>query len=182
MNFSEIKNVLFTAAREAGLAQYDVYYRMSTDVSAEALNGAPSAASFGAKGGVTFRCAVDGKLGAASGECLTEAELKALVPRAMANAVLVDADEEPVFYAPAAGDAYGAVTAEMPTIPAMQDLRRMAMRLQDTVYAKTPLAADGTESGVGGATVTVELANSEGLDLTHTAARRYASVEAVVNQ
>ncbi|MBQ3063651.1 MAG: TldD/PmbA family protein [Clostridia bacterium] len=182
MNFSEIKNVLFAAAKAEGLTEYDVYYRVSTDISAEALNGEPSAASFGAKGGVTFRCAVDGKIGAASGECLTEQELMALVPRAMANAALIDADEEPIFYAPQAGDLYERVTAEMPEMPEMQDLRRAAMTLQEKVYAATPLAADGTESGVGGATVTVALANSKGLDLTHTAAMHYAVVEAVVNR
>ena len=182
MNFSEIKQVLFTAAKAAGLTEYDLYYRVSTDISAEALNGEPSAASFGAKGGVTFRCVVDGRLGAASGECLTEGELTALVPRAMANAALLDADEEPIFYAPQAGDRYESVTAEMPEMPEMQALRRAAMLLQEKVYAATPLAADGTESGVGGATVTVALANSKGLDLTHTAAMHYAAVEAVVNR
>ncbi len=182
MNFTEIKNVLFTAAKAAGLTEYDVYYRVSTDLSAEALNGAPSAASFGAKGGVTFRCVVDGRLGAASGECLTESELQALIPRAMANALLVDADEEPIFYLPGQGEGYAVCTAEMPPMPEMGALRHAAMRLQERVYQGTPLAADGTESGVGGATVTVALANSRGLDLSHTAAMHYASVEAVVNK
>ena len=182
MNFKEIREVLFTAAKNAGLTEYDVYYRVSTNISAEALNGEPSAASFGKKGGVTFRCVVDGKLGAASGECITENELQALIPRAIANAALVDADEEPIFYTPQAGDSYVAVTAQLPEMPHMQELRRAAMDLQDKVYAATPLAADGTESSVGGATVTVALANSKGLDLAHTAAKHYAVLEAVVNR
>lgn len=182
MNFSEIKKVLFAAAKAAGLTEYDVYYRVSTDISAEALNRAPSAASFGTRGGVTFRCVVKGRLGTASGESMTEAELQALIPRAMANAALVDADEKPIFYAPREGDSYAAVTAELPEMPQMQALRRATMHLQERVYSGTTLAADGTESGVGGATVTVALANSTGLELLHTAAMHYAVVEAVVNQ
>ena len=34
MNFEEIKNVLFEAAKAAGLTDYDVYYRTATDLSA----------------------------------------------------------------------------------------------------------------------------------------------------
>lgn len=181
MNFQEIKEILFDAARQAGLTDYDVYYRMSTELSADALNHEPNASSFGTAGGVSFRCAVDGRIGAASTEMLEKAELLSLVPRAVANAALVDADEEPIFYAPKPTDVYGKVTEEKPSLPGASDLRRVAMELQDGIYAASELVTDGTETAAGAAEVTVCLANARGLSLSHSAAMRYAYAEAVIN-
>lgn len=182
MNFREIKDILFAAAGAAGLTEYDAYYRTATDLSAEAQNREAGAAAFGSAGGVTFRCVVEGKLGAASTECLTKEELAALVPRAMANAGLVDADELPILYRPDEKDCYTAPTAIREPLPTMGELRRVSMALQEGVYTATPLAADGTESAAGAAEITVALANSHGLSLSHTATMRYAFVEAVVSR
>ena len=181
MSFEKIKEILFAAAKSAGLTDYDVYYRMATDLSADALNHEPNASSFGSAGGVSFRCAKDGKIGAASTEMLEEGELAALVPRAMANAALVDADEEPIFYSPKAGDTYCAVTEEKPALPTATDLRRAAMELQDRIYAASDLVSDGTETAAGACEISVCLANSKGLSLSHTAAMRYAYAEAVIS-
>ncbi len=181
MSFEQIKEILFAAARRAGLTDYDVYYRMGTDLSADALNREPNASAFGTAGGISFRCAVEGKIGSASTECMEEVELEALVPRAMANAMLVDADEEPIFYAPSVGDAYGTVTAKKPALPTAAELRRAALDLQERIYAASPLVTDGTETAAGAVEITVCLANSKGLSLSHSAAMRYAYAEAVIN-
>ena len=181
MSFEEIKKILFDAAKEAGLTDYDVYYRMSTELSADALNHEPNASSFGTAGGVSFRCAVDGKIGSASTEMQEKAELEALVPRAMANAALVDADEEPIFYLPQSGDAYRKVTVDKPALPTAGELRRAANELQDRIYNASDLVSDGTETMAGAAEVTVCLANARGLMLSHSAAMRYAYAEAVIN-
>lgn len=181
MSFEEIKNILFEAARAHGLTEYDVYYRMATDLSADALNHEPNASSFGSSGGVSFRCAKDGKIGAASTEMLEESELLALVPRAIANAALLDADEEPIFYRSCDGDTYGTVTEEKPSLPTATDLRHAAMELQDRIYAASDLVSDGTETAAGALEISVCLANSKGLSLSHTAAMRYAYAEAVIN-
>ena len=181
MKFEQIKGILFDAAKSAGLTDYDVYYQSSTDASASALNREPNAFSFGTEGGVTFRCALEGKIGAASTQCVTAEELAALVPRAMANALLVDADEEPIFYAPDESKTYGKVSAERCPLPEAAVLRRVANDLQTLIYEKTPLAADGTETAAGATEVTVSLANAKGLSLSHTASMRYAYAEAVIN-
>lgn len=181
MSFKEIKDILFAAAERAGLSDFDVFYRTATDISADALNREPSAFSYGTAGGVCFRCALGGKIGSASTECLDKAELEALVPRAMANAGEVDIDEEPIFYAPPPSDAYGRVTAEKPSLPDAATLKNAAMGLQERIYAASPLVTDGTETSVGAAEVTVSLANSRGLMLSHTAAARVAYAEAVLN-
>lgn len=181
MSFEKIKSVLFAAAERAGLEDFDVFYRTATDISADALNREPSAFSFGKAGGVCFRCALKGKIGSASTECLDEAELEALIPRAMANAKEVDVDEDPIFYAPSSSDSYGTVTAEKPRLPDAATLGKAAIGLQERIYAASPLVTDGTETSVGAAEITISLANSKGLMLTHTAAARVAYAEAVLN-
>lgn len=181
MNFEQIKEILFSAAKAAGLTSYDVYYRKATDLSAGALNREPSASSFGVSGGVCLRCVVDGKLGAASTECLTPDELKALVPRAMANAALLDADEAPILYAPSPDDRYEQVTVTPTPLPDAATLRQTAMALQERIYAASDMVTDGTETEAGAAEITVCLSNSTGLSLSHTAAMRYAYAEAVIN-
>ena len=181
MEFLQIKEILFAEAKKAGLSAYDVYYRMGTDISADALNREPNASGFGTGGGVSFRCAVDGKMGMAATECITPEELCRLVPRAMENAALLDADEAPIFYVPEATDNYESVTAKVQPLPTAAELRHAAMDLQERMYAASSLVTDGTESAVGGAEISVSLANAAGLSLSHRATMRYAYAEAVIN-
>lgn len=181
MKFELIKGILFDEARARGLVDFDVYYRMATDASADALNREPNASSFGTAGGVSFRAVVDGRIGSAATECFEEGELRALVARAMANAPLVDADEEPIFYAPKECDVYLTPTVTPLAMPGAATLRETAMALQEGIYAASSLVTNGTETAAGAAEVTVSLANSKGLSLSHKAAMQYAYAEAVVN-
>lgn len=181
MKFSEIKEVLFRAARAAGLTDYDVYFRMASDASAEALNRELSSCSFGTKGGVSFRCAVNGRIGAASTQLLEEKELEALVSRAIANADVIDADEEPIFFEGSGDGAYRTVSVSAPELPDASVLRRAVMDLQDQLYGASELMTDGTASSAGAATVQISLANSKGLDLSHKAGMCYTYAEAIIN-
>jgi PmbA protein len=181
MKFSEIKEVLFRAARAAGLTDYDVYFRMASDASAEALNRELSSCSFGTKGGVSFRCAVNGRIGAASTQLLEEKELEALVSRAIANADVIDADEEPIFFEGSGDGAYRTVSVSAPELPDASVLRRAVMDLQDQLYGASELMTDGTTSSAGAATVQISLANSKGLDLSHKAGMCYTYAEAIIN-
>ena len=181
MKFSEIKEVLFRAARAAGLTDYDVYFRMASDASAEALNRELSSCSFGTKGGVSFRCAVNGRIGAASTQLLEEKELEALVSRAIANADVIDADEEPIFFEGSSDGAYRTVSVYAPELPDASVLRRAVMDLQDQLYGASELMTDGTTSSAGAATVQISLANSKGLDLSHKAGMCYTYAEAIIN-
>ncbi len=181
MRFDEIKRILFDAAARAGLDKFDVYYRFSEDESAEALNKEPSSCSSGAGGGVCFRCAVQGRIGSAATQCMEKEELEALVSRAVANAAVVDADEEPIFYAGSDADDYQAVTAELPALPGVAALRHTVMDLQEKLYAESEMMTDGTTSAAGASRVSVALANSEGLSLSRTAGAVYTFVEAIIN-
>ena len=181
MNFTEIKELLFAEAKKAGITEYDVYFRMASDVGAEALNKELSACTFGTKGGVSFRCAVDGRLGAAASQCLEEDAVKALVSRAVANAAIIDADEEPIFFEGSGEGAYRSVTVAAPELPDAAELRHAVMTLQEQLYSESELMTDGTSTAAGAATVEVCMANSKGLFLAHKAGMCYTYAEAIVN-
>ncbi|MBE6690812.1 MAG: TldD/PmbA family protein [Ruminococcaceae bacterium] len=181
MNFNEIKELLFGEAEKAGLTEYDVYFRMASDVGAEALNRELSSCSFGTKGGVSFRCTVNGRLGTAASQCLEKEAVKALVSRAVANAAIIDADEEPIFFAGSGEGAYRAVTAKTAVLPDAAELRHAVLTLQEQLYSESELMTDGTSTAAGAATTEVCLANSKGLCLTHKAGMCYTYAEAIVN-
>lgn len=181
MNFEQIKELLFKEAISAGLSDYDVYFRMASDASAEALNKELSSSTFGVAGGVSFRCAVNGRIGSASTQCLEKEELTALVARAVANAAVIDADEEPIFFEGSGDKAYRHVERADLDLPNAAQLRRAVMDLQEKLYNASELMTDGTTSAAGAASVTVSLANSKGLTLSHSAGMCYTYAEAIVN-
>lgn len=180
MNFERIKQLLFTAAKKMGLTEYDVYYSATANMSADTVKHELNSCTFGEHCGVTFRCAVGGHLGSASTECFEEEELLSLVARAVANAEVVDAKEEPIFFDGFATSAYRTLTAAVPPLPESADLRRTVLDLQKKLYAEDPLVGDGTSASAGAARTTVSLANSKGLSLSHTAGLSYTCAEAVV--
>ena len=181
MKFEEIKKVLFDAARRAGLTDFDVYCTFSDDESAEALNKEMKSCASGASGGVSFRCAVNGRIGSAATQSMEKEELEALVARAVANADVIDADEEPIFFAGAAPEAYKTVTVKAPALPGVAALRRAAMDLQKQLYAASPMMTDGTTSEAMATRSFVGLANSKGVSLTRECGAVCTYVEAIVN-
>ncbi|MBQ8340905.1 MAG: TldD/PmbA family protein [Clostridia bacterium] len=181
MNFEKVKEILFAEAKKAGLVDDDVYFRMSSDASAEALNRELSACTSGTAGGVCFRCAVDGRIGSASSQCLEADEIAALVPRAIANAGIIDADEEPIFFEGSGEGAYRTVTVKVPELPDAAELRHAVLDLQEKLYGASELMTDGTCSSAGAAVTEMSLANSKGLSLSHRTGMRYTYAEAIVN-
>ena len=131
MSFEQIKEVLFAAAERAGLTEYDVYCQFSDSESAEALNKELNSCSSDTSGGVCFRCVSEGRLGSASTECVQQEELEALVARAVENAAVTDADDEPIFYQPSKEDSYREVADKTPALPGVALLRRTVMELQE---------------------------------------------------
>lgn len=181
MSFEQIKEILFAAAARQGLTEYDVYCKFSDSESAEALNGQLNSCASDTGGGVCFRCVSEGRLGSASTECVQKEELEALVTRAIANAAVTDADDEPIFYQPSQADTYVQVTVKTPDLPGVAHLRQTAMTLQEKLYAESTLMTDGTTSAAGASRVRVALANSKGLSLSREGGAVYTYVEPIVN-
>ncbi len=181
MKFEKIKEILFEAAKEAELTEFDIYYCLTDDQSAEALNGQMNSCSSGVSGGVCFRCAVDGRVGSAATQCMEKEKLEALVARAMANAAVTDADEEPIFFAGATAADYRKINVKIPELPGVATLRQTAMTLQEKLYAENDMMTDGTASGAGATRRTVALANSKGLSLSSETGAVYTYVEPIIN-
>ena len=180
MKFEEMKALIFAEAQKKGLSEYDLYRRTATELGADTMKHELNSCTFGESGGVTFRCAVNGHIGAASTESTEKEELLALIDRAVANAAVIDSAEKPVFFDGFAGANYGKTTAKTLPLPTSGELRRTVMELQAKIYAENPLVTDGTSAGAGATEVSVSLANSKGLDLSHTATTRYTYAQAVL--
>ena len=86
MNFDVLKNTLVSALNEAGLTEYEIYYMSDESTSVETLNKEVNSFASSISGGLCLRVAVDGKMGYASTELMTEAEMNELPARAKANA------------------------------------------------------------------------------------------------
>ena len=94
MRFEEMKQALINAAEAAGLKEYEIYAQMDESVSAETLKDEISAFSSSVGGGICFRCIVDGKMGMASSELMTEEAMEELVATAISGARCIDNDDE----------------------------------------------------------------------------------------
>ena len=88
MLFEQMKKALVAAAKKAGIEQYEIYHQVSESVSAETLKDEISSFASSVSGGICFRCIVNGKMGYASGELLTEDAMEDLVRAAISNARL----------------------------------------------------------------------------------------------
>ena len=94
MVFEQMKNALIAAANEAGIEQYEIYYQVGESISAETLKDDISAFASSVSGGICFRCIVNGKMGYASSELMTEEAMEELVKNAISNAACIDSEDE----------------------------------------------------------------------------------------
>ena len=178
MDFEALKNALFAEAKAQGLTEYEVYAKMSSDLSATVQGRELQSVTSGTEGGVCFRCAVNGRIGAASTQSTEPKEVLALVARAVANAAVIDADEEPVFFG--GSPAYAEKTCSPVAVPGTGEVRRAALDLSARTFAADGRVSDSSSMGAGAGCVTVSLANSKGLSLTNEMNMQYAYVDAVL--
>ncbi|MBQ9774059.1 MAG: TldD/PmbA family protein [Clostridia bacterium] len=178
--FEQMKNALVAAAERAGLSQYEIYYRRSESVSAETLKDEISAFSSSVGGGICFRCIVDGKMGYASGELMTEEAMGELVTRAVSNAACIDSEDEPFIFA--GSPVYAKVNTGEVRLAEASVIRDNALRLQRDVYAQSEKVSDGTQSVAMSNVLEVRLYNSNGLSLSNRVGVSGAYANAVVRE
>ena len=165
MDIRILKDALVRAAKEAGITEYELYYAESADLSAEALKDEISNFSSGASAGISFRCKVDGKMGYASTELLTEEEMTELVSRAAANARNIENEDE-VFIFPGSPK-YGTPNAKFSEPATAAEVRENVLSLQKQQYGASDMVTDGTKSGAFTGTTEIYLYNSYGLELSN---------------
>ena len=178
MRFEEMKQALIRAAEQAGLKEYEIYYQMDESVSAETLKDEISSFSSSVGGGVNFRCIVDGKMGYASGERMTEEAMEEMVANAISNARVIDNDDEVFIYA--GSPSYAKLPESRFTLASPEVVRDTALRLQRETYAESDRVGDGTQTLMLSATSEIRICNSHGLDLSNRGGISAAYVAPVV--
>lgn len=178
MIFEQMKNALIAAATEAGIEQYEIYYQVGESISAETLKDDISAFASSVSGGICFRCIVNGKMGYASSELLTEDAMQDLVKNAVANAACIDSEDE-VFIFEGSPEYAKIDTGDVKLTDAVT-IRDTALRLQKETYAQSDKVADGTQSVAMSSVNEVRLYNSHGLSLSNRTGMSGAYAAAVV--
>lgn len=174
-----IKNVLKNAAKEAGIAEYEIFYSNDENISTETLKDEISSFASGNSGGVSFRCKVNGKMGYASTELLEEEELKELVIRAVENAKTIENDDETFIFE--GSEHYETISPKRYDGITAADLKETALKLQRETYACDPIVTDGTQSGALAVSSNQYICNSNGLELSNSVSVAVAYQSVTVN-
>ena len=164
MNFDALKNTLVAALSEAGLTEYEIYYMSDESISVDTLNKEVNSFSSSTSGGLCLRVAVDGKMGYASTELMTEAEMKELPERAKANAYATEKPDTVGIFA--GSDHYDELTFKKAELLSAAELKDYAIKTGEALFAKDPSVKEGTSSRAISAGTTVRLFNSHGVDLS----------------
>ena len=178
MLFEQMKNALIAAATDAGIEQYEIYYQVGESISAETLKDEISAFASSVSGGICFRCIVDGKMGYASSELMSEDAMGELVKNAISNAACIDSDDEVFIFE--GSPEYAKIDAEDVKLTDAVTVRDMALRLQKETYAQSEKVGDGTQSMAMSSVSEVRLYNSNGLALSNRTGMSGAYAAAVV--
>ena len=164
MNFDALKNTLVAALNEAGLNEYEIYYMSDESTSVSTLNKEVNSFASSASGGLCLRVLIDGKMGYASTELMTEAEMAELPERAKANAKATEKlDTVGIF---AGSESYDELTIKKVELLSAADLKAYAIKTGEALFAKNPAVKEGTSSQAICAGTQMRLVNSHGVDLS----------------
>lgn len=178
MNFDALKSILESALKREGLSEYEIYYMSDSSTSVSTLNKEVNSFSSGECGGLCLRVLVDGKMGYASTELMTEAEMNDLPGRAKGNALATEKPDTVGIFA--GSDTYDALTVKKVELLSAAELKDVAVKIGDDLFAKSDKVKEGTSSQAISAGTSVRLVNSHGLDLSLDCGVNAIIAEAVV--
>lgn len=178
MNTESIKNAVAQAAKACGAESYEINITTEESASAEAMKKEISTVSYNRSSKMHIRCVVGGKSGYATSELVTPEAAAEAVEVACGNALCVDEpDEMPLF---AGSESYREVHDVVPELPSAEEMKAMALELQELTYAASDKIVDGSQSQVSGARESHVMMNSEGLDLRYDSGLVYRVAMAAV--
>ena len=178
MNFDALKSILEEALALEGLSEYEIYYMSDSSTSVSTLNKEVNSFSSGENGGLCLRVLVDGKMGYASTELMTESEMKDLPARAKSNALATEKPDTVGIFAGSA--AYEDVRIAKVEPLSAAELKEIAIKTGNALFAKSDKVKEGTSSEAISAYTSMRLLNSHGLDLSMECALNALVAEAVV--
>ena len=163
MDYQSFKNAVIAECAAQGIAEYELYYQSGSDTTIGVFGHEINEFSSSEGGGLCFRCIVNGKMGYASTQALNAAEAKAVVARAVDNAVCLET-EEAVFLCEG-GKEYKTLEVVPYELPSTEELIQTALATQEKIYAADPMVIDGCQTQVISESSEVAIYNSKGLDL-----------------
>ena len=178
MNIESIKKAVAEAAQSCGAESYEITIHTEESAGAEAMKKEISSVSYSRSSTMKVRCVVDGKSGYAASELVTPEAAAEAVEQACGNASVVDdPDEMPLF---PGSERYEEVHDVVAELPSAEEMKAMALEIQEKTYAASDKIVDGSQSQVSGMKVSQYLLNSEGLDLRYDSGMVYRVVMAAV--
>ena len=163
MNFNEFKELVIAECKALGIAEYELYYQSGSSTSVDTFQHSINEFTSSYSGGLCFRCIVNGKMGYASTENLSASQAKAVVAKAVDNAVNLEA-EEAVFLGEG-GQEYEPLEDKSYALPTTEELIAKVLETTEKLYAADPMAVDGCQTQGIIETSEVAIYNSKGLDL-----------------
>ena len=166
MTFNEFKELVIAECAAQGIGEYELYYQVGSSTSVDTFMHSINEFSSSYSGGLCFRCIVNGKMGYASTEELSAAQAKAVVAKAMDNAMTLEA-EEAVFLGEG-GQSYEPLADRSYTLPTTEELIAKVLETTEKIYAADPAVVDGSQTNGIIETSEVAIYNSKGLNLHHS--------------
>ena len=163
MTFNEFKQLVIAECAAKGIEEYELYYQAGSSVSVDTFQHSINEFTSSYSGGLCFRCIYGGKMGYASTEALEESQAKALVEKAVDNAVNLEAEEQ-VFLGEG-GQTYEPLDIKPYQLPSTEELISTVLAVQEKIYAADPAVIDGCQTQGIIETSEIAIYNSKGLDL-----------------
>lgn len=165
MNFNNFKEAVIAAAKEQGIDEYELYYRVSESTNVETFKHEIKEFSNSLDGGVCFRCIVDGKMGYASTEELSAEQAVSIVRRAADNAKILETNDK-VFLGKG-GESYEPLELTPYDLPTVQEMTDAALKGDKLLYDEDSAVTDGSAAAVSSGKECIAIYNSNGLDLNY---------------
>ena len=162
MDFNAFKNAVIAKCAELGIEEYELYYQVGGGTSVDTFLHDLNSFTSSLEGGVCFRCIVNGKMGYASTEALTEASAAAVVERAVDNASVLEAED--VVFLGEGGQEYEPLNRELYPMPSTEELISTVLSTQEKLYAQEGIIDGCQTEGLMDHTE-IAIYNSKGLDL-----------------
>lgn len=178
MDFQTFRQFADSEAAALHIEEYELYYQLEESASVSAFRREAREFASSNEGGVCLRCLVNGKMGYASTQLLSEESARALVRRAVDNAAVLENDQPETLAA--AGQSYQSVASKAGPLPDAGKLRETVLAGQDALYAQSGVV-DGSETEVFAERISIAIYNSRGLDLQYERTVSGAVLSAVVS-
>lgn len=165
MDYISFKEAIIARCQQLGVKEYELYYQAAESTSLSAYQQEINQFAGNVEGGVCFRCIIDGKMGYASTEELSQAQAEQLVARAMDNAANLETVDQ-VFLG-RGGQTYEPLEQRLMELPDTEELIQAVLDTQKTLYETDSTVVDGTVTHGICEKSSIAICNSNGLDLNY---------------